>query len=145
MSKASSPACAPGELRLSLLFVEDHEATAVVMTKLLRRRGHKVVIATSCTEALALAATKKFDFVISDLGLPDGTGHELMRSLRDRYRLTGIALSGSGGEEHIQEALASGFARHFIKPIDIGRLQQALIELAAESRAQSPRAAPTAE
>jgi CheY-like chemotaxis protein len=135
MSEASSPARTPGELRLSLLFVEDHEATAVIMAKLLRRRGHDVIIAASCAEALALAATRKFDFVISDLGLPDGSGHELMRTLRERHKLTGIALSGSDSEEHIREALASGFVRHFIKPIDIDRLQQALAELAAESLA----------
>jgi CheY-like chemotaxis protein len=141
MSAASSPANTHAGLRLSLLFVEDHEATTVIMAKLLRRRGHHVVTAASCAEALSLAATQAFDFVISDLGLPDGSGNELMRSLRGLHRLTGIALSGSDAEEHIQETFASGFVRHFIKPIDIDRLQQALIELAAES----PRTSPTAE
>jgi CheY-like chemotaxis protein len=140
MSAASSPANTHAGLRLSLLFVEDHEATTVIMAKLLRRRGHHVVTAASCAEALSLAGTQKFDFVISDLGLPDGSGNELMRSLRERHSLSGIALSGSDAEEHIQEALASGFVRHFIKPIDIDRLQQALIELASESTRTSPTA-----
>jgi CheY-like chemotaxis protein len=141
MSDASSPAPAPGGPRLSLLLVEDHESTAVVMAKLLRRRGHTVVIANSCAEAVAAAAIHEFDFLISDLGLPDGSGHELMRSLRDRRHLIGIALSGSDSEAHVNEALASGFTRHFVKPIDIDRVQRALIELTAESS----RPAPTAE
>lgn len=141
MSAAPSPEITHAGLRLSLLFVEDHEATMVIMAKLLRRRGHHVVTAASCAEALSLAATQRFDFVISDLGLPDGSGQELMRSLRDHHSLRGIALSGSDTEQHIQEALAAGFVRHFIKPIDIVHIQQALVELAAES----PRTAPTAE
>ena len=134
MPEASSPASTPGEVRLSLLFVDDHEATAVIMAKLLRRRGHDVVIVHSCAEAIAAFAAQKFDFLISDLSLPDGSGHELMRTMRDRYAITGIAVSGSGDEDDIQRSLDSGFARHFTKPIDIDRLQSALIEIAAESR-----------
>ncbi len=137
-----APSSSPGELRLSLLFVEDHEATAVIMAKLLRRRGHTVVLAHSCAEAEEAAAVQRFDYVISDLGLPDGSGHELMRGLHDRYAINGIALSGSDDEDDIKQALASGFARHFTKPIDIDRLQQALLELAAQSRAVAPSHAP---
>lgn len=135
MPEASPSPSAPEEPRLSLLLVEDHEATVVVMAKLLRRRGHTVVIARSCAEAVAAFSAQKFDCLISDLSLPDGSGHELMRTLRARSPITGIAVSGSGSEDDIRQALASGFARHFTKPIDIDRLQRALIELAAESRA----------
>ena len=135
MPEPSAPASTPEEVRLSLLFVEDHEATVVVMAKLLRRRGHEVVVARSCAEAVAAFGAQKFDFLISDLSLPDGSGHELIRTMRERYVITGIAVSGSGYEADIQQALDSGFARHFTKPIDIDRLQSALIELAAGSRA----------
>ena len=140
MYQVSSPALMSGELRLSLLLVEDHEASAVITAKLLRRRGHTVVVAACCAEALALAAAGHFDFVVSDLGLPDGSGQELMRSLRDRYGLSGIAVSAFDTEDCIHEAFASGIARHFVKPIDIGRVQQALIELAAASREASSHA-----
>lgn len=126
---------APVPPGLSLLFVEDHEATATIMAKLLRRRGHEVVIAHTCAEAVAAAAVQKFDFIVSDLTLPDGSGHGLMRELRDRYGTAGISVSGSGEEDDIQQALASGFARHFVKPVDIDRLQKALVELAAGPRA----------
>ena len=132
MPEAPSSPRAPEEVRLSLLFVEDHEATAVIMAKLLRRRGHTVVTAHSCAEAEAAFAAQKFDCLISDLSLPDGSGHELMRAMRDRHAITGIAVSGSGDAEDIEQALASGFTRHFTKPIDIDLLQRALIELAAK-------------
>ena len=135
MPEASPSPCAPEEPRLALLLVEDHEATAVVMAKLLRRRGHTVVIARSCAEAQAAFLAQKFDCLISDLSLPDGSGHELLRTLRARAPITGIAVSGSGSEDDIALALAAGFARHFTKPIDIDRLQRALLALAAAARA----------
>ena len=118
---------------LVLLLVEDHEATAVIMAKLLRRRGHTVVTAGSCAEARAAFAAHTFDCLISDLSLPDGNGHDLMRGLRERSAFTGIAISGSGDDADIRQAHASGFARHFTKPIDIEALQCALMELADEA------------
>ena len=130
MTATTSPTAAPEPLRLSLLFVEDHAATAIVMARLLKRRGHSVSLAATCAEALAAAARERFDFVISDLGLPDGSGLELMRALREQYGLTGIALSGFGDADDVEQARASGFVRHFVKPIDIEHLQSALTELA---------------
>ncbi len=135
MPEATSTPRVPGEVRLSLLFVEDHEAIATIMAKLLRRRGHTVVIARSCAEAEAAFAAQKFDCLISDLSLPYGSGHDLMRAMRERHTIIGIAVSGSGDADDIDQARASGFARHFTKPIDIDLLQRALLELAAESRA----------
>jgi len=105
----------------------------MIMAKLLRRRGHSVVTAHSCAEAEAAFAAQKFDCLISDLSLPDGSGHALMRALRERYTITGIAVSGSGEDQDIREALASGFARHFTKPIDIECVQRALVELAGDA------------
>ena len=135
MPEAFSSPPALAEVRLSLLCVEDHEATATIMAKLLQRRGHTVVTARSFAEAEAAFAARKFDCLISDLSLPDGSGHDLMRAVRARYAINGIAVSGSGDADDSDRALASGFARHFTKPIDIDLLQRALVELAAESRA----------
>lgn len=110
------------------------------MAKLLRRCGHSVVVASSCAEGLAMAAVHHFDFVISDLGLPDGSGQGLMRSLRSLYGLSGIAVSALNSEDCIEEPVANGFARHFVKPIEIRRVQEALIELDAASHNDSIRA-----
>lgn len=120
--------------RLSLLVVDDHPATADIMAKLLRRRGHTVVTAGSCAEARVAFAAQDFDCLISDLALPDGTGHDLLRALRARSPVAGIAISGSGEDADIQQAQAAGFTRHFTKPIDIEALQRTLLEIAAEAR-----------
>ena len=123
------PALTSGGVRLSLLLIEDHEPSAIITAKLLRRRGHAVSVAGSCAEALALAAAGHYDCVVSDLGLPDGSGHDLMRTLQRLYGLRGIAVSAFDTADCIAKTFASGFSRHFVKPIDIGRVQQALSEL----------------
>ena len=77
-------------------------------------------------EATQAAAHSAFDLVISDLGLPDGSGTELMTKLRSGYGLRGIALSGYGMEEDISRSLAAGFITHLTEPVDFGQLQRAL-------------------
>jgi CheY-like chemotaxis protein len=116
---------------LRLLLVEDHEPTMHVITRLLTRGGHKIVAAGSVEEARAAAAREPFDLVISDLGLPDGTGVELMRHLRDAHGLRGIALSGYGTEEDLLQSGEAGFVEHLVKPIDFNDLRRALREFVA--------------
>src|SRR5690606_17572024 len=71
-----SPPSSPISLRL--LLVEDHEPTLRVLARLLVRDGHQVVPARTVAEALEAAETNLFDVLVSDLGLPDGTGCGLM-------------------------------------------------------------------
>ena len=68
------------------------------------------------------------DLVISDLGLPDGTGLDLMRELGGRYGLRGIALSGYGMDEDIQRSRDAGFAPHLTKPVTLQMLQEAILQ-----------------
>ncbi len=112
--------------RLRLLLVEDHESTLQVLQRLLTRAGHQVVAAATVADALAAAAAGEFDLVVSDLGLPDGTGNELMDQLRARYGLRGIALSGYGMQEDVERSRAAGFAIHLTKPVDFSQLQRAV-------------------
>ncbi len=116
---------------LRLLLVEDHAPTLQVLARLLARAGHSVVTASSVADGLAAAAAGTFDLVISDLGLPDGTGTELMQKLRDTHGLRGIALSGYGMEEDLARSRDAGFAMHLIKPVDFNQLQRAVRELSA--------------
>lgn len=115
--------------QLRLLLVEDHESTLHVLSRLLTRAGHQVVTAGTLSDALSAAKNRSFDLVISDLGLPDGTGHELMEIVRARYGLRGIALSGYGMEEDVRRARQAGFAAHLTKPIDFQQLERALNEV----------------
>ncbi|MBA3650535.1 MAG: response regulator [Chthoniobacterales bacterium] len=116
---------------LRLLVVEDHEATLAVLTRLLTRSGHHLTSATSVRDGLAAAEMEPFDAVISDLGLPDGTGFELMEKLRAAHGLRGIALSGYGMDEDLRRSQAAGFAAHLTKPIDFTQLERALEDLMA--------------
>ncbi len=129
-------------VQLRILVVEDHETTAAAMVRLLSRRGHSVHIAHSVKTALEIAAQHPFDVVLSDLGLPDGNGFQLMEQLRDRYGLRGVALSGYGMDLDQERSLRSGFSTHLTKPVDMPRLLGALAEVAAEiPRPVSPKAA----
>jgi nitrogen-specific signal transduction histidine kinase/ActR/RegA family two-component response regulator len=114
---------------LRLLVVEDHESTLEVLARLLVREGHQVVATATLAAALEAAAKSPFDLVISDLGLPDGTGNELMEILRARYHLRGIALSGYGMEDDVARSRQAGFATHLTKPVDFRQLRRALHEV----------------
>jgi CheY-like chemotaxis protein len=114
---------------LRLLVVEDHEPTLTVLARMLSRDGHQVSVAGSVTAAQALASCQTFDGVISDIGLPDGTGIELMNVLREKYGLRGIALTGYGMEEDMRQAHEAGFLVHLTKPVEFAQLRRALGEL----------------
>jgi CheY-like chemotaxis protein len=106
---------------LRILLVEDNKATLMILQRLLQRHGqhgHTVVCAGSIKEALDAAQNHTFDVLVSDLGLPDGHGTELMRTLRRlQPAVLGIAVSGYGTEEDLQRSREAGFEMHLTKPI----------------------------
>ena len=111
---------------IRILLVEDHEPTRESLTHLLSRRNYKVTPVGSLAEARSLAAKKKFNLLISDIGLPDGNGCDLMEELRKRSHLKGIALTGYGMEHDINRSYAAGFAAHLTKPVRMELLDDAL-------------------
>lgn len=111
---------------LSILLVEDHDTTARVTSRLLGTLGYHVVVAGDVESAKRLTDSQHFDIVVSDLGLPDGTGLDLMRYVRARHGIPAIAVSGYGMEEDQQQTKAAGFFEHLIKPIDLPKLQAAI-------------------
>jgi CheY-like chemotaxis protein len=89
-----------------------------------------VLVAGSVEEALALAKTASFDFVLSDVGLPDGDGYQLFTALRElRPALQGIAMSGYGMEDDLRRSRAAGFNAHLVKPVSIAALEKSLAQL----------------
>lgn len=121
-----------------LLVVEDHQHTGEMISRLLRRAGYAVFLARSLAEAKKLAAVQSFDMVISDIGLPDGNGRELMAFLRDTYGLQGIALSGFGTDEDIKASLEAGFREHVVKPVAWKQLQSAVRRLLVHAHLHHP-------
>jgi CheY-like chemotaxis protein len=87
----------------------------------LRRRGYVVTPCESAAEALRAAASTSFDIIVSDIGMPDTDGYELIRLLRQLPHLIevpAIALSGYATRQEIDAALAAGFDAHVAKPVD---------------------------
>jgi two-component system CheB/CheR fusion protein len=116
--------------RLRILLVEDHGDTARVITQLLQRAGHEVSTVGDMAAALREADQREFDLLVSDLGLPDGSGLELMREFRRRGRTyPGIALTGFGQQADVARSLAAGFASHLTKPVDQDQLERAIAEV----------------
>ena len=109
-----------------ILLVEDHEPTRTALAQLLKRRRFTVVTAASLAEARALVAEDRIDLLISDIGLPDGDGYELMDELRQSHGLIGIALTGYGMEEDVLQSKRTGFVAHLTKPVRIQSLDEAL-------------------
>jgi CheY-like chemotaxis protein len=107
--------------------VEDNGDTAVTMKMLLEAYGYEVKTAGDVRQALQAFESAKFDLLISDLGLPDRSGIELMQELRQRrHTLKGIALSGYGQEEDMRRSKEAGFAVHLIKPVDADLLMETI-------------------
>jgi signal transduction histidine kinase/ActR/RegA family two-component response regulator len=120
---------------LKTLLVDDNADTLKYLSKVLTMRGYIVRTADSLATALALASEVEFDFLISDIELPDGSGLELMWRLKASRPLPAIALSGFGSPEDIEQSRSAGFALHLTKPVDFGRLDQAIQDVAASREA----------
>ncbi|MFT3781685.1 MAG: response regulator [Nibricoccus sp.] len=109
-----------------ILLVEDHAPTRQTLTYLLRRRKYEVASVANIAAARELAATQSFEVLISDIGLPDGNGCELMAEFRARFGISGIALTGYGMDEDVRRSEEAGFAAHLTKPVSIEAMDRAL-------------------
>jgi PAS domain S-box-containing protein len=130
------PSNPPGRSGLNVLLVEDNQEILRYLTMILQQRSYRVVPVDRVSAALAAAGEARFDLLISDIELPDGTGLELMHGLGGGRTLPGIAISGYGSEEDLRHSARAGFAEHLTKPIDLNRLESAI------RRVTSPIATP---
>jgi DNA-binding response OmpR family regulator len=109
-----------------ILLVEDHKDTAVVVRFILEQRGYAVTHAASCDEASRCVASDPVDLLICDIGLPDGSGLDLVRRIQLDCSIPAIAVSGFGTEEDVRRSLDAGFQSHLTKPFDIQSLLSAI-------------------
>jgi two-component system CheB/CheR fusion protein len=109
-----------------ILVVDDHHDTVSVMRLLLERRGYQVFTAHSMRSALEVASDPGFDLLISDIGLPDGSGFDLIERLTTRGPVNAIAISGFGSEEDVRRSLEAGFREHLTKPITLHHLHDVI-------------------
>lgn len=85
-----------------------------------------MVTAESAQKALQILDGRQFDVLISNIGLPDTSGYELMQRAKERQRLKGIAVSGLGMDEDVRRSAEAGFDHHLTKPINFQELQSVL-------------------
>ena len=110
-----------------VLLVEDHGDTAQVMKRLLTVAGFEVMAVADLATAMKAVREEHFDLVLSDLGLPDGSGVELVRWMRGHGLETpAIAISGYGQEQDVAECREAGFEMHLVKPVTVERLEEAI-------------------
>jgi CheY-like chemotaxis protein len=109
--------------QISILLVEDHEDSAEVMSRLLRQKGYSVETCATVTEALKIVSARQFNLLLSDIGLPDGTGIDLIRQIRRHSSLPAIALTGFGMDQDVERYKESGFDAHLTKPVNFQKLE----------------------
>lgn len=119
-----------------ILMVDDHADTNAAIKVLLERRGYTVTTASTVASGLELARLHPFDILVSDIGLPDGDGIDLLRAIhadeRISPRMNAIAVSGYGTEADVDRSLRAGFKHHLRKPIAFPDLERAIAQVLAE-------------
>jgi PAS domain S-box-containing protein len=117
---------------LRVLVVEDHADTAAMLGRLLTASGFQVSVTGNAAQALQIVKAGNLDVIVSDIGLPDSTGYDLMRQVRQiAPQMIGIAMSGYGMEADIRKSADAGFQEHLVKPVAIPVLVDALRRVAA--------------
>ena len=133
--------------QLRLLIVDDHADSARALSRLFRHDGHAVITAHTIAGALALVVGQQpVDVLLSDIGLPDGDGCELLRRLRAFYGgrdVPAVALSGLGDEQTLHRCREAGFRQFLLKPLTFEQVRDEVLALAGGRACQPPLASAT--
>lgn len=111
--------------RLRIFIIEDHADTARGLAMYLRGSGHEVHVALDVRSARQLATEIDYDILLSDIGLPDGNGWDLLEELSARRPITAIAMSGYNTDADRARSKAAGFVDHLPKPLTPEELDNA--------------------
>lgn len=111
---------------LRILLVEDHGDTRRTLARLLSHFGHQISVAETQQSAFEKLRSQAFDVVLSDIGLPDGSGYNVISEAKRDHKLAGIALTGFGTDEDIRRGKEAGFDFHLTKPVDFHELRSVL-------------------
>jgi PAS domain S-box-containing protein len=126
---SASPKHVPKQLRI--LLVEDHRDTRHAMSRLLTHFGHQTSVADSTRRALEMMASQRFDLVLCDIGLPDGSGYDVISKAKANGPIKAVAITGFGTDEDIRRSKEAGFDFHLIKPVDFQELRTVLEQVGA--------------
>jgi CheY-like chemotaxis protein len=120
----------PGK-SLRILVVEDHGDTLQTLSHLLSHFGHEISMADGARSALEFVESKQFDVVLSDIGLPDGSGYDVIAHAKRKQPVKGVALTGFYGDEDLRRSKEAGFDFHLTKPVDFHELRTVLGQIGA--------------
>ncbi|MEO8440528.1 MAG: response regulator [Spartobacteria bacterium] len=114
---------------VNVLLVEDHEDSRRVLSNLLTHCGHGVAAAANIAEALRLLDDGQFEVLICDIGLPDGSGLELVTEAKRRqpWKKT-VALTAHGQAKDREQGLRAGFDEYLTKPFDFHQVRSLLAD-----------------
>jgi len=115
---------------LRILLVEDHRDTQRTLSRLLTHFGHEVLTAGNKQRALELLGSGNIDVLLCDIGLPDGSGYEVIAHAKRKRPMKAIAITGFGTEEDVRRSNEAGFDSHLVKPVDLHKLQTVLDQVA---------------
>jgi CheY-like chemotaxis protein len=116
---------------LRILLVEDHGDTRHTLSRLLTHFGHQIAVADNTRSALEIMASQKFDVILCDIGLPDGTGYDVIAQAKRKRSFKAVAITGFGTEEDIRRGKEAGFDFHLVKPVDFHELRSVLDKVGA--------------
>jgi CheY-like chemotaxis protein len=128
----AAPTAPRSARKLRIFIVENHDDTRLLLRWLLEHLGHEVMEATSLSSAVQKLPGSSSDVLISDIGLPDGTGWEILRALPGQAPAYAIAMSGFGTSQDVVRSQQAGFRHHLVKPVEPGILERLLAEAAEE-------------
>jgi CheY-like chemotaxis protein len=120
---------------MRIFVVENHQDTLKYLKMYLESLGHSVATARTMKAALTAIPTEDFQVFISDIGLPDGSGWEIMERAQFPQPVYAVAMSGYGTETDLKRSKAAGFRRHIIKPFGGEDLIEVMAEAAREIQA----------
>jgi PAS domain S-box-containing protein len=122
-----APQSARGPVKpLRILIVEDHRDTRRTLSRLLTHFGHEVLAADNVHRALEIIGSGDIDVLLCDIGLPDGSGYEVIARARQKQGIQAIAITGFGTDKDLRRSKEAGFDFHLVKPIDLHELQTVL-------------------
>ena len=116
---------------LRILVIEDHSDTLQALSNLLTHFGHEISVAEDAESARRIIRSKEFDVVLADIGLPDGSGYDLIAEAKRKRPFKAVALTGFGAPDDIERGKEAGFDFHLTKPVDFHELRAVLGQIAA--------------
>ena len=127
------PPILPAVSGIRILLVEDEDRGLSCFAKLLRDEGYHVATADGFHAALVAASQSRFDLLVCDLRLSDGTGYDLMQTLAAEFNLKGVAISGNGLPKDLSDCAKAGFHHHIVKPVAFDKIKAAIRQLCPSS------------